>query len=349
MTKQKFVTRNTFRNAFNGLAHAWVEIFNTFGVNPPLEPMSFIPQVLALENKHLDGALIKNILGLPPKRVTFADLRPHHAEDMKRQLLALHHQLEDAFVLVDGKWVASLTEAASYNESVQVPLIECPHCLASQDECEELHEKVGDGDIWRCYSCDRYFTAKPTLGWHISNSEWEYDDFLEVLGAYLDRLEDMGFDAIHIEGRNLNWRSAGGEHDFIIRDGAEELFRVLSIGNDFRLTFEGYLDGTAASWCSHHDANSAMDLVPGVTDDEGYFISHEGLEEAKQNALLVTILGDYDFKHVSNEWLEEWAKYSLEEFVGETAAELVNSIGIKSLTPESAELIFELAHEDAHD
>lgn len=338
-----FIRKGVLERAFNVESpcfYAWEEIFQKLKMNPYWLMAPTAHEVLG-------KGVRRHLLGWPRQW----DEKPIGSDEaMKAKALMekIYEEINPWFVSTANGYEYIVKEHLNYSSHGIVCEVEhttCSHCGARELGylfAGGLWEHIS-GPYYRCTECSK--VQRPTMGTLITTEHDDhgasYDFALEQLQRYVDRLEEKwGWNAIRIEGTNLNWRGRSG-HREILAD-AEVLFEMLSIGNDFNMEFWGFIDGTARATCSHHDANSSFELVPGVFDEQGRFISHVDYEEAKRLNKVMVALGDYDCGHVAPETYQETLEHNIETWLGNgPAADIAIELGL-AITPSIAENLVNL-------
>lgn len=342
-----FIRKGVLERAFNTESpcfYAWEEIF---------QKLEVAPYWLMAPTAHevLGKGVRRHLLGWPRQW----DEKPIGREEAMKAKLAMekiYKEISPWFISTAKGYEYIVKEHFDYSSHGVVCEVEhttCSHCGA-RELGYLLSGYLFEGRLWdhisgpyyRCTECSK--VQRPTTGTLTTVEQGDhsasYDFAIHQLQCYVERLGEMGWDAIRIEGRNLNWRGSSG-HREILAD-AEVLFEMLSIGNDFNMEFWGFLDSTARATCSHHDANSSFELIPGVFDEQGRFISHEDYEEAKRLNEVMVALGDYDCGHVAPETYQETLKYNIETWLGNgPAADIAIELGL-AITPSIAENLVNL-------
>lgn len=217
----------------------------------------------------------------------------------------------------------------------------CPHCGDTHlSECCVSHATLYPR--LHCDNCNKVSRAEPTT---LIDLDEIPDIFYDIAAENIHYLIDeflrinQDFQALYIEGRNLNWRGSSGFATSTL--SRKDLLDKITIGNDYHLTIKhNQRDNTLEVRCAHHDATSYMTVTPTYTCCiSGEVIAPEDLQDAKDSAnILNTFEGAEFYDHIRPLELEYRLHSYLETPLADLASDLAKS---KQLTVSRAKLLKE--------
>jgi hypothetical protein len=182
--------------------HSFCAVFNHFGYKlNHLERPSF-------NQPHLVNAIFKYLY--PYNKVTLNKPIPSDvANKLLPKLKELHGYFkEHTFVTEDGQLkpviLSEATTEPDYDEEVYI----CPHCnYTHTSDCCVSHARL------HCDNCNKVSRANPTPLIELEETpDIFYDIAVENIHYLIEEFLriNQDFQALYIEGRNLNWRGSSG-------------------------------------------------------------------------------------------------------------------------------------------